>query len=100
MVIVTIEYTYLGQGRAEFSPETVVLMNTSTVGLVGWARTAELYQAEDNSRIVDFDKESLTNYLDSGETKTEVFIWEFPGNYTDFRLFFPETEAIDITLSK
>ena len=100
LVIVTIEYTYLSQGRAEFSPESVVLMNTSILGYVGWAKTADLYQAEGSSRIVDLDEESLTDYVDSGETKTEVFVWEFPRNYTDFRLFFPEAEAIDITLSR
>jgi len=97
-VIVTLEYTYLGPGRAEFFPESVVLVYTGSTGLQGWARKTTLYRGEISSHVVDFREEVVVNYLDSGETRTETFVYEFRKEYADFRLYFPETEAIAISL--
>ncbi|WP_420628188.1 hypothetical protein [Candidatus Leptofilum sp.] len=98
MVILTIEYTYHGQDRELFLPESITLVHTGTEGFSGWGRTASLYRAEGTSQIVDLTDESLVNYLDPGGTRTDTFVWEWPNDkYTEFRLFFPEIEAIDIT---
>lgn len=98
-VIVTLEYTYLGPDRAEFFPESVILVYTGNTGLKGWARKTALYRGEISSQVVHFAEEVIVNYLDSGETRTETFIYEFRKEYTDFRLFFPETEAIAINIA-
>ncbi|MBL7182904.1 MAG: hypothetical protein ISS50_00475 [Anaerolineae bacterium] len=97
-VIVTLEYTYLGAGRAEFFPESVVLVYTGSTGLQGWAQTPILHRGEFSSQVVDFTEDVAVNYLDSGDTRTEVFVYEFRDTYTDFRLYFPETQAIAISL--
>ena len=98
LVLLTIEYTNTGQDKAEFSPDTVILMNKTASGIVGWGRTPALYRAESTSRIEDLDEEAFLNFVDPQDTKTEVFAWEFPKSYTSFRLYFPEAETIEVSI--
>lgn len=100
MIVLTIEYTYTGTGRAEFSPESVVLVYSGTRGFTGWSETPSLYQSEDTSQITDFSEESLVIRVDSGETRTDTFVWQFFKEYTDFWLLFPESNAIDVIIDE
>jgi hypothetical protein len=98
LVIITLEYTYLGAGKAEFSPESVLLAYTGSAGLTGWAQTPRLYKGELSSEIVDFDKTARLFYLESNTGRTETFVYQFNKEYTDFRLYFPETMPIVVKL--
>jgi len=100
MIVLTIEYTYTGTGRAEFSPESAVLVYSGTIGFTGWSKTPILYQSEDTSQITDFSEESLVIRVDAGETRTDTFVWVFGADYTDFWLLFPESDAIDVSINE
>jgi hypothetical protein len=97
MIRVDIMYTFNGPGAAEFSPETVLLMNEGAP-LAGWARPPNLYRAQDSSAIVNFEDDSLLNPVAAGTTRTDVFIWNWPVQYHRFRLFFPECEPIEVEI--
>jgi hypothetical protein len=98
LIHLTITYTYNGPGSAEFSPETLTLMNDSGTGFQGWAKPPVLYRADGQTNILDFANDSVIHNLASGTTRTEDFVWEWPTEYDQFRLFFPETEAIDVSI--
>jgi hypothetical protein len=97
-VIVTLEYTYLGPGKAEFIPESVILVYTGSTGLTGWAQTTSLYRGEISSEVIDFDETARVYYLESKTSRTEAFVYEFNKDYADFRLYFPEIQPIAIKL--
>lgn len=98
MVVVTIEYTYLGGRETIFSPESVLLVYTGSEGLTGWARTPVLYRGEVNTDLVSFKESTIAVHIAPGTTRVERFIYEFPKEYTSFRLYFPETESVAVTL--
>lgn len=94
-VIVTVEYTYLGSGKINFYPESVILANVEDNSLMGWTRTPRLYRNE-SSTIVDFNTDSKVLTLNSGDTYTDTFVYEFPIEFKAFILYFPETLPIEI----
>jgi hypothetical protein len=99
-VIVTIEYTYLGRETTEFSPQSVVLLFPDNSSWPGYALAATDYQSESNNKVMNFfNQGSILTYIKPGETKIEKVGWGV-GISTDthYRLFFPETEPIDITI--
>lgn len=95
MVILTVEYTYLGSEDINFYPESAVLAYVDTDGFTGWSRTPRLYRGE-NSGITDFDTSATTKYVRSGDTFTDTFIYEFPNDYRNFIFYFPETLPIEV----
>ena len=97
MVILTVEYTYLGSEDINFYPESAVLAYVETEGFTGWSRTPRLYRGE-NSGITDFDTSATTMYVRSGDTFTDIFIYEFPIDYKNFIFYFPETLPIEVQI--
>ncbi len=97
--VLTIEYRNTGAATAKFSPESVVLVNVTDDTLVGWGKTPTIYREEDSEDVWDFDEESVLFDVEPGYTWTEDFVWEFPGNFTQFLLYFPETRAIEVTVN-
>lgn len=98
LIHLRITYTYNGPGTADFSPETLTMMNASGIGFNGWAKPPVLYRAEGQTTVLDFANDSVVNSIATGTTLTEDFVWEWPTEYGEFRLFFPETEAIDVSI--
>lgn len=98
MVIITLEYTYLGSESTSFYPESVVLVHTGEERLRGWARNPALYQGQYSSHVVDFTEEVTTQFVNSGDTRTEIFVYSFNKDFTSFLLYFPETTPIVIDI--
>lgn len=94
-VTVTVEYTYLGSEKISFYPEGVVLANVGANSLTGWSRTPRLYRNE-NSEIIDFQEATKVLILQSGDTFIDTFVYEFPIDYKEFILYFPESLPIEI----
>lgn len=94
-VIVIVEYTYLGSEKINFYPEGVVLANVGANSLTGWSRTPRLYRNE-NSEIIDFSTATKVLILQSGDTFIDTFVYEFPIDYKEFILYFPESLPIEI----
>lgn len=100
-IIITIEYTYQGLGSVAFSPESLILMNITTDApskYYGWSNPTLRYQPENISTSISFDKKASMIDISPGTTRVDRFGWIYPKELTNFRLFFPETEAIDITV--
>ena len=97
--VLTIEYRNAGGAAAKFSPESVVLVNVTDDSLVGWGKTPTIYREEGSDEVWDFDEDSVLFDIEPGVPWTEEFVWEFPGNLTDFLLYFPETRAIAVTVN-
>jgi hypothetical protein len=104
-LIITIEYTYLGQKTTEFSPMSVVLLFPAGSTYPGGAIATTFYQSESNSTVTNFTTEApILTYIKPGQTKIEKFGWGLTsdGNThyagTKLRLLFPETKSIDITI--
>ncbi len=97
-VIVTLEATYLGSETREWFPESVLLAHTGNDGFTGWVRIPNLYKGMFSSQITDFSEMVTVNFAQPETVLKETFLFEFPKDYTDFRLYFPETEAIAISL--
>lgn len=98
LIIVVVKYAYEGPGRIQFSPESVVLTYTGSEKFMGWSQTADLYQSEGDSQVVDFSEQALLNTLNPGDAKTDTFVWEFPRSYKNFILLFPSAEPIEVTI--
>ena len=98
-VVLTIEYRNTGAATAQFSPEGVVLVNVTDDTLVGWGKTPTIYREEGSDDVWDFDEDSVLFDVEPGVTWTEEFVWEFPGNFTDFLLYFPETRSIEVSMN-
>lgn len=98
LVIVTIEYTNRQPNSIEFFPESVLMVYVGTGGLRGWVRRPALYRSELSSQITNFDEQAQFNSMPGGATRTDTFVYEWKKPYTDFLLFFPETEPIAIKL--
>jgi hypothetical protein len=100
-IVITVEYTYQRPDTFEFSPESVVLMNVTKSApsrYYGWSNTTLRYQPEDVASTIGFGEKAYTVTITPGKTRTEKFGWVFPKVLTDFLLFFPETEALEITI--
>lgn len=97
-IIITLEYTYQGQERVTFSPESVVLAYTGQEGFTGWAKLPTLYRPDDSSNDIDFDTAAQAKYLSTGANHTDVFVWQFNKDYKEFMLYFPGTDVIEITV--
>lgn len=65
MIRVGILYTFNGPGTAEFSPETVLLMNEETP-FPGWAKPPIPYRAQASSAVVNFEDDSVLDTLTAG----------------------------------
>jgi len=100
IIIVTIEYTYMGQEMTEFYPMSVVLLFPDGSTYPGFGITAFYYQPESNVNVRNFMKEGATlTFIKPGQTKTEKFGWELlSSGDLKFRILFPETKPIDITI--
>jgi hypothetical protein len=98
MIHMSILYTFNGPGTAEFSPETVVLMNRSGTNLRGWGRVPALYRSEASGATFDLKEESTLTTLSPGTSFTDDFVWEWPTQYTEFTLYFPESEPIEVNI--
>ena len=100
-IIITIEYTYMGQETTEFSPQSVVLLLPEGSTWPGYAVAATEYQAENNIKVTDFFNQGpIITFMRPGQTKIEKFGWGFTASADKkYRLLFPETEPIDITIS-
>jgi len=99
-LIITIEYTYNGQDTTEFSPQSVILLFPDNSSYPGAAFAATDYQAEGYSTVTDFATQApILAFIRPGQTKTEKFGWGLPSIAdTKYRLLFPETKPIDITV--
>jgi len=98
MIHMTILYTFNGPGTTQFSPETVVLMNRSGTSLRGWGRVPEIYRSEASGSTFDLREVSTLTTLSPGTSYTDDFVWEWPTQYTDFTLYFPESEPIEVSI--
>jgi hypothetical protein len=99
MIVIEIEYKNLRPNAVQFSPESVVLVNTGT-DETGWGETPALHKSGSSTQITDFTEESIMYTLAGGESRADTFVYEFPRGFSDFRLYFPESEAIAITLDQ
>jgi hypothetical protein len=97
MIHMTILYTFNGPGTAEFSPATVVLMNR-TGSLRGWGRVPVIYRSEASAATFDLREQSTLTALTSGTSFTDDFVWEWPTQYTEFSLYFPESEPVEVNI--
>jgi hypothetical protein len=61
-------------------------------------RPPALYRAEGEATILDSANDSVVNGVAPAPMLTEDFVWEWPTEYNRFRLYFPETEAIDVSI--
>ena len=98
MIHLVILYTFNGPGTAQFSPETVVLMNRSGTNLRGWGRVPRVYRSEDSGSTFDLNEQSTLTTLEPGTSFTDDFVWEWPTQYTEFSLYFPESEPIEVNI--
>jgi hypothetical protein len=101
-VIITIEYTYLGRETTGFSPQSVVLLFPDDSSWPGYALAATDYQSENNNKVMNFFNQGpILTYIKPGQTKIEKFGWGLTvSTDTKYRLLFPETKPIDITIEK
>ena len=98
-LIITIEYTNMGQNRTDFSPMSVLLLFPDGSSYPGGAYTVYDYQSESSNKVTNFiTEEPIINYLNPGETRREKFAWVmWTGNVDKkFLLLFPETKPIDV----
>jgi len=100
-VIITIEYTYMGQDTTEFSPQSLVLLFPDGSSHPGAAFTATNYQSDGATTVKNLTTESslILTYIRPGQTKIESFGWGLISTGdTKYRLLFPETKPIDIVV--
>lgn len=97
LIHLVILYTFNGPGTAEFSPETVVLMNRAG-NLRGWGRVPAIYRSEASGATFDLNEQSTLTALSPGTSFTDDFVWEWLTRYTEFSLYFPESEPIEVNI--
>ena len=97
-IILTVEVTYVGPGNAgTYSPQAVQLMNTGAVD-EGWSKKADFCKGEASSKITYLEEAQSLLSIEKGVTRTETIVWDFPKSYHHFLLYFPETQAIAISV--
>ena len=97
-LIVTIEYTYNGEGTAEFSPESVVIVFPEGSTYPGFAMAATNYQAEGSNIVANFMNDGpVLTYVKHNQTRRDKFGWGISTvGDTQYQLLFPDTAPIEI----
>jgi len=100
MIVLTVEYTYIGSGKIEFYPESafLVLVGDASGLLSGLTLTPTLYKSETASDVVDFSVNSKTLILKSGDNYADKFVYIFSEEYKNYLFYFPEMLPITITV--
>jgi hypothetical protein len=100
-IVIAIEYTYQGLESTVFSPASLILLNMTTSApsqYEGMNGPPIRYQPEGITSTISLSDESPIISMSQGKTRIDKFGWVFPKALTNFRLYFPEMEAIDITV--
>lgn len=100
-VIVNMEVTYIGpKDREVYSPESIVLMNiTEGSGAdLGWSNKMVIYQSDDSTNFTYFQQESIMLSVRKDVPSLFKIAVLFPKRFTEYLLYFPETEGFDINL--
>jgi hypothetical protein len=101
-LILTIQYTWLGEETTQFFPMSVVLLQPEDSSYPGGAYTAAFYQPENTTAVQNFiTTRPPIVYILPGETRIEKFSWSLSVDGTDTRLqlLFPETLPLDFVIS-
>lgn len=98
-IAVTLEYIYLGKGRAELYPETVVLVYTGSSPLQGLTEAPLIFQSGESDHAVWLADQSTVVPVAAHITQQATFVFEFHQDCRAFRLYFPGCEGIEIDLA-
>jgi hypothetical protein len=98
-VIITLEYTYLGSKTIKWSPEGIILVHTGE-RLEGWSRTPTFYQTEFSTSLTNFTEDVIFISARPQVPEIATLVYRFPQDFVDFRLYFPETTGVSITLDE
>lgn len=100
-VILTIEYSYMGQDTIPFYPGSLVLVYPEGSLYPGWSLNSYSYQAENSAIVNDmYNDAPIITYISPGQTKIEKFGFQMSSDEeTHYILVFPEVEPIDFTIN-
>ncbi len=98
-VTITLEYVFLGAGRSELRAEAVTLVHTGLSPLQGLARAPALFQ-DHAGQVWSLAEQSAPTMIsvESGQPQRGVFTYEFQADCSEFRLYFPGCDGIEVRL--
>jgi hypothetical protein len=95
-VSVTLEYAALGPGPVELRLETVILVYAGQSPLHGLEQRPVLFQDGAGTAPVRLADEPGALLVSPGQAHRGTFVYEFPVECREFRLYFGNCEAIPI----
>ena len=96
--VVRLEYVYLGTGAGLFTPAMVILVHTGRSVFEGLAHAPVLFQDESAGQPVRLAEVPITVEIGRCVRRLGIFVYEFPAECREFRLYFPGCEGLPLSV--